>query len=132
MLGSIFGAIFTYESWPILRLECGHVSRYSGRPLPGHFAKKSSDFTEINSQSNLLSQKILQKNPQLFPKSTHSPTSSLSSLCKKDPEFFRNTTRHPSLLGLACHSLRGPQWAAQSWFALSIILFQLRTNLLKL
>jgi len=45
-------------------------------PFPGHFAKKSSDFTEINPQSNLLSQKILQKNPQLFPESTRSPTSS--------------------------------------------------------
>ena len=124
MLGSIFGAILTYESWPIPRLEC---------LLPGHFAKKSLDFTEINPQSNLLSQKILQKNPQLFPKSTHSPTSSLSSLCKKDPEFFRNTTGHPSLLGLACHSLRGPQWAKFSpMFVLSIILFQLRINLLKL
>ena len=102
MLGSIFGAILTYESWPIPRLEC---------LLPGHFAKKSSDFKEINPRSNLLSQNILQKNPQFFSKSTRSPTSSLSSLCKKDPEFFRNTTGHPSLLGLACHSLRGPQWA---------------------
>jgi len=103
-------------------------------PFPGHFAKKSSDFTEINPQSNLLSQKILQKNPKYFSKSTCGPTSSLSSFCKKNPNFSGIQPAVQAFLGwLATRSvgLSGPN-SAQSWFALSIILFQLRINLLKL
>ena len=88
---------------------------------------------------------ILQTNPWTLQKSTHGPTSSLRKFCKrtlnnfqnqptvqpplsvlfaKKPKLFRNTTRCPSLLGLACHSVRGPQWAKFSpMFVLSIILF---------
>ena len=51
------------------------------------------------------------KDPKLFRNTTRRPASSLNSFCKKDPKLFRNTTRHPSLIGLACHSLRRPQWA---------------------
>ena len=125
MLGSIFGAILTYESWPIPRLEC---------LLPGHFAKKSSDFTEINPQSNLLSQKILQKTLNFF---RNQPTVQrpLSVLfAKKTPNFSEIQPAIQAFLGwLATRSvgLSGPN-SAQSWFALSIILFQLRINLLKL
>ena len=69
--------IFTNESWPIPRpVSVATSPAFPGRPIgrakgldlpfPGHFAKKSSDFKEINPQSNLLSQNILQKNPQFF------------------------------------------------------------------
>jgi len=58
--------IFTYESWPISRpVSVATSPAFPGRPIgrangldlpfPGHFAKKSSDFTEINPQSNLFS-----------------------------------------------------------------------------
>jgi len=42
---------------------------------------------------------------------TRRTASFLNSFFKKDPKLFRNTTRRPSLLGLACHSLRRPQGA---------------------
>ena len=114
--------ILPYDSRPIPRPEKQatspafpgrRISRANGPDLafPGHFANKSSEFIEINPRSNLLSQKILQKNPKYFSKSTRGPTSSLSSFCKKTLEFFKNTTRHPSFLRLACHSLHGPRWA---------------------
>jgi len=44
------------------------------RAFPYHFAKKSSNLREINPRSKFLSQEILQKSPQLFSKSTRSPT----------------------------------------------------------
>ena len=42
--------------------------------LPVILQKKPSNLREINPRSKFLSQKILQKNPQFFSKSTHSPT----------------------------------------------------------
>jgi len=99
---------------------------------------------------------ILQKSPRTLKKSTRSPTSSLRTFCKKTLNFFQNQPAvqrplsvlfakktpifseiQPAIqvfLGwLATRSvgLSGPN-SAQSWFALSIILFQLRINLLKL
>ena len=41
--------------------------------FPDHFAKKLSNFIEINPWSNFLSQEFLRKNPQSFSKSTRSP-----------------------------------------------------------
>jgi len=69
------------------------ISRTDGPDLafPGHFANKSSDFIEINPRSNILSQKILQKNPKYFSKSTRGPTSSLSSFCKKKTQTFHES-----------------------------------------
>jgi len=65
--------------------EAGHVAgcsrpsdRPGGRPrscFPLSFCKKkTSNLREINPRSKFLSQKILQKSPQLFSKSTRSPT----------------------------------------------------------
>jgi hypothetical protein len=45
----------------------------SDRASRGHFAKKTSNFVEINSQSSLLSQIFLQKSPRTSAKSTHTP-----------------------------------------------------------
>ena len=39
----------------------------------GHFAKRPSNFVEINPQSNLLSQKLLQESPRAFQKLRISP-----------------------------------------------------------
>jgi hypothetical protein len=129
-----FILILPYDSRPIPRPEKQttspafpgrRISRADGPDLafPGHFANKSSYFIEINSRSNLLSQKILQKNHKYFSKSTRGPTSSLSSFCKKTPKLFRNTTRRPNLIGLACHSLRGPQWAEFSPMLVCLIYY---------
>jgi len=138
-------SILPYDSRPIPRPEKQatspafpgrRISRTDGPDLafPGHFANKSSDFIEINPRSNILSQKILQKNPKYFSKSTRGPTSSLSSFCKKNPNFSRIQPAVQAFLGwLATRSvgLSGPN-SARCWFVLSIILFQLRINLLKL
>ena len=108
-------------------------------------------------QCLLLFPAVLKKNHRTLQKSTRSPTSSLRKFYKKTLNFFRNqpAVQHPfsvlfakkktskfsemqptiqAFLGwLATRSvgLSGPN-SAQSWFALSIILFQLRINLLKL
>ena len=117
--------ILPYDSRPIPRPEKQatspafpgrRISRADGPNLafPGHFANKSSDFIEINPRSNLLSQKILQKNPKYFSKSTRGPTSSLSSFCKKPPNFSGLQPAVQALLGwLATRSvgLNGPNSA---------------------
>jgi len=94
MLGSIFGAIYLVLSlptnpgqfpvrvWPRLPLFRSSASRpfckkvlrlYRNQPavqspLSENFAKKPSTFSEINPQSNVLSQFSLQKRPRIFQK----------------------------------------------------------------
>jgi len=95
-------------------------------PFPGHFTKKSSDFTKINPQSNLLSQKILQKKPSASYE-IKSQVNVLSQFffVKKTSNFSEIQPAIQAFLGwLAPRSvgLSRPN-SAQSWFALSIIFF---------
>ena len=105
--------IFTNESWPIPRpMSVATSPAFPGRPIgrakgmdlpfPSHFAKKSSDFKEINPQSNLLSQNILQKKTLNFFRNQPAVQCPLSVLfAKKTPIFQKyNPPSKPSWAGL--------------------------------